>query len=120
MACSSDRDHDQILGFVISRVLGGQKGEKDAECEILNIAVSPQCRSKRIGGQMIARLITSKWVQQVSIHFIWRFEKATRSRSGFTKQTDFGRLVKEAKYYKKPVEDAIVMKKFVEAGDRGN
>ncbi len=86
----------------------------DEEGEILNIAVHPSVRKAGIGQKLLDAMILLGLGMGVRDFYLEVRESNVPARSLYEKN-GFIPLGRRKRYYSKPVEDAIVMKKSIEA-----
>jgi len=88
--------------------------------EVLNVAVEPGFRGKGLAGQMLDALLIEMSARGVRAAFLEVREsnRAARALYGSRGFTEIGR---RHRYYRRPVEDALVMRRILEvAGGRGD
>ncbi|HUK17213.1 MAG TPA: ribosomal protein S18-alanine N-acetyltransferase [Bryobacteraceae bacterium] len=89
----------QVVGFLVSRAPDG------SECEILNLAVSPQFRRAGIG-----RLLVESLLAGFSGTVFLEVRASNRVATGLYKSIGFEEVSRRPNYYDSPLEAAIVMK----------
>ncbi len=108
-----DADHITVLAAIDEEtdVLGfGCLLAVDGEGEILNIAVRPDVRKAGIGRALLGEMIIVGFDLDVREFYLEVRESNTPARSLYEK-LGFVTLGRRKRYYSKPVEDAILMKK---------
>jgi ribosomal-protein-alanine N-acetyltransferase len=101
-------DH-AVAGYVIAFAVG-------QDAELLNIAVHPEQRGKGLAGQMLDAVLGELGRRGVRSAFLEVRESnaAARSLYGSRGFTEIGR---RRNYYRRPVEDALVMRRVLEASE---
>jgi ribosomal-protein-alanine acetyltransferase len=94
---------DQVAGFLVSRPLGHPS--ESEECEILNLAVSPDFRRLGIGRALVISLLESL---RGAIFLEVRVSNPVAI--GLYKSLGFQEVGRRPEYYENPSEAAIVMK----------
>jgi ribosomal-protein-alanine acetyltransferase len=89
----------RVVGFLVSRALNG------SECEILNLAVSPQFRRAGIG-----RLLVESLLAGFAGPVFLEVRASNRAAAGLYKSIGFEEVSRRPNYYDSPSEAAIVMK----------
>ena len=89
----------QVVGFLVSRAPDG------SECEILNLAVSPQFRRAGIGRLLVESLLAS-FAGPVFLEV----RASNRAAADLYKSLGFEEVNRRPNYYDSPLEAAIVMK----------
>jgi len=84
--------------------------------EVLNVAVEPGCRGKGFAGQMLDALLIELSARGVRTAFLEVREsnRAARALYGSRGFTEIGR---RHRYYRRPVEDALVMRRILEVAE---
>lgn len=82
----------------------------DGEGEILNIAVHPSVRKNGIGQMLMNGMITAGMERGVRDFYLEVRESNVPAR-GLYEKNGFAALGRRKRYYSKPTEDAILMKK---------
>ncbi|MEO8580245.1 MAG: ribosomal protein S18-alanine N-acetyltransferase [Gemmatimonadales bacterium] len=100
---------DAIVGYVIAYAV-----EEDAE--LLNVAVVPNHRGRGLAGQMVDALLIELGGRGVRTAFLEVRESngAARALYGSRGFTEIGR---RTSYYRRPVEDALVMRRILEVAE---
>ena len=101
--------HHAVAGYVIAFAVG-------QDAELLNIAVHPEQRGKGLAGQMLDAVLIELGRRGVRSAFLEVRESnaAARSLYGSRGFTEIGR---RRNYYRRPVEDALVMRRVLEASE---
>ncbi len=96
-------DDGNVLGF-------GCLLAVDGEGEILNIAVHPSVRKAGIGQRLLGGMISVGFDLGVR-DFYLEVRESNHPARGLYEKNGFAVLGRRKRYYSKPVEDAILMKK---------
>jgi len=89
----------RVAGFLVSRTLA------PGECEILNLAVAPECRRKGV-----AHALVRACLGELSGDIILEVRASNEAAQKFYKSVGFQEVTIRSQYYSSPVESAIVMK----------
>jgi ribosomal-protein-alanine N-acetyltransferase len=95
-----------IAGYAIAFSVG-------EDAELLNVAVDPAFRGRGLAGQMLDAVLIELGARGVRTAFLEVREsnRAARALYGSRGFTEIGR---RQKYYRRPVEDALVMRRILE------
>jgi len=98
-----------IVGYAIAFSI-------DEDAEVLNVAVEPDFRDRGLAGQMLDAVLIQLRARGVRTAFLEVREsnRAARALYGSRGFTEIGRRVR---YYRKPVEDALVMRRILEVAE---
>jgi ribosomal-protein-alanine N-acetyltransferase len=98
-----------IAGYAIAFSVG-------EDAEVLNVAVDPNFRGKGLAGQMLDAVLIALGGRGVRTAFLEVREsnRAARALYGSRGFTEIGRRVR---YYRRPVEDALVMRRILEVAE---
>jgi ribosomal-protein-alanine N-acetyltransferase len=98
-----------IVGYAIAFSI-------DEDAEILNVAVEPSFRGEGLAGQMLDAVLIQLRARGVRTAFLEVREsnRAARALYGSRGFTEIGRRVR---YYRRPVEDALVMRRILEVAE---
>jgi ribosomal-protein-alanine N-acetyltransferase len=99
----------KIVGYVV----GFSVGE---DAEILNVAVAPDCRGRGLAGQMLDAVLIQLGARGVRAAFLEVRESNEAARSLY-RSRGFGEIGRRQRYYRRPVEDALVLRKFLEVAE---
>jgi ribosomal-protein-alanine N-acetyltransferase len=101
-----------VAGYVIAFAVGD-------DAELLNIAVDPRHRGKGLAGQMLDAVVIQLGGCGVKNAFLEVRESNAAARSLY-RTRGFTEIGRRRNYYRRPVEDALVMRRMLEAaeGDR--
>jgi ribosomal-protein-alanine N-acetyltransferase len=99
----------RIAGYVIAFAIG-------EDAELLNLAVDPQSRGKGLAGQMLDAVLIEMSGRGVRTAFLEVRESngAALALYGSRGFTEIGR---RRNYYRRPVEDALVMRRILEIAE---
>lgn len=98
-------DDGAVCGYLIGRALAG-------EAEILQLAVRP-CRQRRgIGSKLLGEGLRSLAQQRVQTCFLEVRRKNTGALLLY-RQAGFRRIGMREKYYRHPVDDAVIMQTII-------
>jgi ribosomal-protein-alanine N-acetyltransferase len=98
-----------VAGYAIAFAVG-------EDGEVLNVAVDPAFRGKGLAGQMLDALLIELGARGVQTAFLEVRESnaAARALYGSRGFTEIGR---RKAYYRRPVEDALVMRRVLEVSE---
>lgn len=101
--------HFAVAGYVIAFAIG-------EDAELLNIAVDPEHRGKGLAGQMLDAVLIELAGRGVKNAFLEVRESngAARALYGSRGFTEIGR---RRSYYRRPIEDALVMRRMLEVSE---
>jgi len=95
-------DGDEVLGYGCILVV-------ENEGELINIAVSPDCRCKGVGQALMDALMDSA-VQKGAENVYLEVRQSNMPARRLYEKNGFAQIGIRKKYYKNPVEDAILMR----------
>ncbi len=104
-------DNGAVSGYIIGRATAG-------EAEILQLAVLPSCQRRGIGSKLLAQGLRSLAQKRVRVCFL-EVRYQNRSALLLYRQAGFRRVGMREKYYRHPVDDAVIMRKII-AEDRND
>ena len=93
---------DRVDGYAIAMFV-------EDEAEVLNIAVTPGCRGAGMGHGLLQMLILALGEKAVRSVFLEVRESNVAARTLY-ERAGFVEISKRKKYYKKPVEDALILR----------
>ena len=96
-----------IAGYIIAFSVG-------EDAEVLNVAVHPQFRGKGLAGQMLDAVLIQLGSGGVRTAFLEVRESNAAALSLYMSR-GFSEIGRRSKYYRRPVEDALVLRRFIEA-----
>lgn len=97
---------ESLCGYVIAAVVAD-------EAEVLNLAVAPQSRRRGLGGRLLDAglgMIRERRAREV---FLEVRESNAAARALYSSR-GFAALTRRARYYRNPVEDALVLRHAIE------
>lgn len=102
---------DLLIGYVIAFAVG-------PDAELLNVAVEPGSRGKGFAGQMLDAVLIELASQGVRTAFLEVRESNGAARALYESR-GFREIGRRKKYYRRPVEDALVMRHVLEVAADG-
>jgi ribosomal-protein-alanine N-acetyltransferase len=96
-----------IAGYVIAFLV-------DEDAEILNLAVEPQYRGKGLAGQMLDAVVIQLAGSGVANAYLEVRESNAAARALYASR-GFSEIGRRRAYYRRPVEDALVLRRAIEA-----
>ena len=99
-------DNGTVCGYIMGRTMAG-------EAEILQLAVLPSCHRRSIGSQLLVKGLRSLSRQRVRTCYLEVRRQNTGALS-FYLQAGFRRVGMRKKYYRHPVDDAVIMQKILD------
>jgi ribosomal-protein-alanine N-acetyltransferase len=99
----------EIVGYVV----GFSVGE---DAEILNVAVAPKFRGQGLAGQMLDAVLIQLGSRGVRTAFL-EVRESNQAALSLYKSRGFGEIGRRQRYYRRPVEDALVLRKFLEVAE---
>jgi len=97
-----------VAGYVIAFTIG-------QDAELLNIAVHPEHRGKGLAGQMLDALLIELRARGVRTAFL-EVRESNYAARGLYDSRGFTPIGRRRNYYRRPVEDALVMRRMLEVG----
>ena len=97
-----------VAGYVIAFTIG-------QDAELLNIAVHPEHRGKGLAGQMLDALLIELRARGVRTAFL-EVRESNNAARGLYDSRGFTTIGRRRNYYRRPVEDALVMRRMLEVG----
>ena len=98
-----------VVGYVIAFAI-----EDDAE--LLNIAVDPHHRGKGLAGQMLDAVVIQLGARGVKNAFL-EVRESNRAARALYASRGFAEIGRRRNYYRRPVEDALVMRRMLEIAE---
>jgi len=92
-----------VVGYVVAWFAGG-------EGEIANVAVAPSARGRGIGGQLLDAAIAAAADHEAEALYLDVRESNSRSRALYDSR-GFVEVGRRRRYYRRPAEDAIVLRR---------
>jgi len=99
----------KVAGYVIAFAVG-------EDAELLNIAVEPNFRGRGLAGQMLDALLIELAGQGVRSAFL-EVRESNRAARGLYGSRGFTEIGTRRNYYRRPVEDALVMRRILEVAE---
>ena len=97
-----------VVGYVVAWFAGG-------EGEIANVAVAPWARGRGIGGLLLDAAIGAAAERGAEALYLDVRESNVRAR-GLYASRDFVEVGRRRRYYRRPAEDAIVLRRAIGTG----
>lgn len=98
-----------VAGYAIAFSVG-------EEGEVLNVAVEPGFRSKGLAGQMLDALLIEMSGRGVRTAFL-EVRESNRAALALYGSRGFAEIGRRRAYYRRPVEDALVMRRILEVAE---
>lgn len=98
-----------VVGYVIAFAIG-------EDAELLNIAVHPTHRGKGLAGQMLDAVLIELSARGVKNAFLEVRESNAAARALY-RSRGFAEIGRRRNYYRRPVEDALVMRRMLEVAE---
>lgn len=93
---------ETVVGYLIARAIAG-------EAEILNLAVDPDERRRGLGARLLDEGLSA--VAEAGAHQVWlEVRESNLAAQKLYQSRGFGLMGRRARYYKNPVEDALVLR----------
>jgi len=102
---------NQVAGYVIAFAVG-------EDAELLNVAVEPRFRGKGFAGQMLDAVLIELATLGVRAAFL-EVRESNRAALGLYGSRGFKEIGRRKSYYRRPVEDALVMRRILEVAEDG-
>jgi ribosomal-protein-alanine N-acetyltransferase len=100
---------NRVAGYVIAFAIGD-------DAELLNVAVEPQSRGNGFAGQMLDAVLIELSSLGVRAAFL-EVRESNEAARGLYGSRDFKEIGRRKSYYRRPVEDALVMRRILEAAE---
>ena len=98
-----------IAGYVIAFSVG-------EDAELLNVAVDPLFRGRGLAGQMLDAVLIELGSRGVRTAFLEVRESNAAARALYGSR-GFAEIGRRVRYYRRPVEDALVMRRILEVAE---
>ena len=98
-----------IAGYAIAFAIG-------EDGEVLNVAVEPGFRGKGLAGQMLDALIIELGARGVRTAYL-EVRESNRAALALYGSRGFTEIGRRGGYYRRPVEDALVMRRILEVAE---
>ncbi len=99
----------KIIGYAIAFAVG-------EDGEVLNVAVEPEFRGKGLAGQMVDALLIELGARGVRTAFL-EVRESNRAARALYGSRGFSEIGRRNAYYRRPVEDALVMRRVLEVAE---
>jgi ribosomal-protein-alanine N-acetyltransferase len=99
---------NEIAGYIIAFVVG-------ADAELLNVAVEPGYRGRGLAGQMLDAVLIQLGLSGVRTAFL-EVRESNRAARALYGSRGFREIGRRRNYYRRPVEDALVMRRVLDVG----
>lgn len=96
-----------VVGYVVAHAAAD-------EGEILNLGVAPPHRRRGVGRALVERVLVLLAQQGVRVVYLEVRESNTVARRLY-QSLGFGEVARRARYYRRPVEDAVVLRAAIPA-----
>lgn len=100
-----------IAGYIIAFSVG-------EDAEVLNVAVDPRFRGKGLAGQMLDAVLIQLGARGVRTAYL-EVRESNAAALSLYRSRGFTEIGRRPKYYRRPVEDALVLRRFIEAVEGG-
>jgi len=100
---------EAVAGYVVAFAIG-------EDGELLNVAVDQKFRGKGLAGQMLDAALIELGARRVRTAFLEVRESNTAARALY-KSRGFIEIGRRSKYYRRPVEDALVLRRSLEVAE---
>jgi ribosomal-protein-alanine N-acetyltransferase len=98
-----------VAGYVVAFAVG-------EDGELLNVAVDPKFRGKGLAGQMLDAVLIELGARGVRTAFLEVRESNSAARALYGSR-GFIEIGRRSKYYRRPVEDALVLRRTLEVAE---
>lgn len=98
-----------VAGYVVAFSVGH-------DGEILNVAVAKDFRGRGLAGQMLDAALIELAARGVRTAFL-EVRESNGAALGLYRSRNFAEIGRRREYYRRPVEDALVMRKVLEVAD---
>jgi ribosomal-protein-alanine N-acetyltransferase len=99
----------RVAGYVVAFAIG-------EDAELLNIAVEPPFRGRGLAGQMLDALLIELGGRGVRAAFL-EVRESNRAARALYGSRGFAEIGRRRNYYRRPVEDALVMRRILEVAE---
>ncbi len=99
----------QIAGYIIAFAVG-------QDAELLNVAVDPQFRGRGLAGQMLDAVLIQLGANGVRTAFL-EVRESNRAALALYGSRGFKEIGRRRNYYRRPVEDALVMRRVLDVAE---
>ena len=98
-----------VAGYIIAFVIG-------PDAELLNVAVDPAYRRRGLAGQMLDAVLIQLGLNGVRTAFL-EVRESNRAARGLYGSRGFQEIGRRRNYYRRPVEDALVMRRMLDVAE---
>ena len=98
-----------VAGYVVAFSIG-------EDGELLNVAVEPRFRGKGLAGQMLDAVLIQLGARGVRTAFL-EVRESNRAARSLYESRGFIEIGRRSKYYRRPVEDALVLRRTLEVAE---
>lgn len=92
---------NEVVGYLVARRAG-------EEAEILNLAVRPEHRRAGLGSQLMRTALDALGAAGAREVFL-EVRESNRAADAFYRRLGFGEVGRRRRYYRQPVEDALIL-----------
>ena len=100
-------DHDRLTGYIVAHYAGD-------EGEILNLGVAPGDRRRGIARALVEEVLAALRSRAVRVVYLEARESNAAARRLYAR-VGFAEVGRRAKYYRRPVEDAVILRAAIPA-----
>lgn len=100
-----------VAGYIIAFVIG-------PDAELLNVAVDPAYRRRGLAGQMLDAVLIQLGYNGVRTAFL-EVRESNRAARALYGSRGFQEIGRRRNYYRRPVEDALVMRRQLDVAEDG-
>lgn len=100
-------EHGVVVGYVVAHSAAD-------EGEVLNLGVAPRQRRRGVGRALVERVLALLAERGVRVVYLEVRESNTVARRLY-QSLGFGEVARRARYYRRPVEDAVVLRAAIPA-----
>ena len=98
-----------IAGYIVAFSIG-------EDAEVLNVAVEPSFRGKGLAGQMLDAVLIELGARGVRTAFL-EVRESNRAARALYASRGFAEIGRRQRYYRRPAEDALVLRKVLEVAE---
>jgi ribosomal-protein-alanine N-acetyltransferase len=98
-----------VAGYVVAFAVG-------EDGEILNVAVASPFRGRGLAGQMLDAALIELAARGVRTAFL-EVRESNEAARGLYRSRNFSEIGRRREYYRRPVEDAVVMRRVLQVAD---
>jgi ribosomal-protein-alanine N-acetyltransferase len=97
---------ERVRGYVIGFSV-------DVDAEVLNVAVEPGSRGKGLAGQMLDAVLIELATRGVANAYL-EVRESNKAARALYESKGFREIGRRERYYRRPVEDALVLRRVIE------